>query len=51
MIEGLRLGFGIFGFCFIVGAGLALGFALICRLMKWAPMNIVVNVDQTHSTD
>jgi hypothetical protein len=42
------------GFCFIVGcsgAAFAFGVAIVCRWMAWAPINIIVNVNDRRSAD
>jgi hypothetical protein len=38
----------LFGACFVVmaiGGSLMFGIASVCRWMKWAPLNITVNVN------
>lgn len=51
MIEFTSAAATIAGF-FCTGAAFALGFATVCRVLKWAPINVNVTVNNPpgHST-
>jgi hypothetical protein len=42
--RGLILTFGMICSAFLVGAAFTYGCAIVCRRLKWAPMNVTVNI-------
>jgi hypothetical protein len=46
----LRIAFALAGICFsamLIGGSFAFGVATVCRWMKWAPVNTIVNVSDS----
>ena len=51
MIEQIAAKFAVLVFVVGAGASFAFGFAVVCRLLKWAPINVIVNVNNPPQHD
>lgn len=46
LLKGALAGFRLIVFCGLAGAAFTFGVAVVCRYLKWSPINITVNIQQ-----